>query len=606
MKTVFAFVLGTLFLSIACSTTPVVTTVPPTSETSVPKSEADLTFEALLTRYTEAVKRLDPFSAPYFNIEADLDKFGDYPAPSFYQRMRGLLERTQTELGRIPTKDLSEQNLITFKLLKEDLTRSLEGFLYPDEFYDFNQMSNRLHAFLDESNPALTSFPFDTVPHYEAFARKMTGLPTYVDAQIQVLKNAIRKKIVLPCELANATPNSYKEAIEAAPEHHPFLRPLKNFPNSFSESDRKRLTETYSKIVSEVIIPQYQRFEVFYRSEYIPACSRRVGFGIGALPQGKAWYQHAISATTGLKMTPAEIHRLGLKEVARIKSEMAEIQKKLGIVGSFREFLQKMTVDPKYQFQDSVTMLQTFRDTGSMIEAKIPQYFDLIPKTPYRMVESSNPEDAAARYMDPTDTLPYGRFVVNTKNLKSTPTFGTTTLSIHEAVPGHHFHLAIQYELKKELPEYRRKLFFSGAFAEGWALYAEFLGREMGLFEDPLQKLGHLSDEMLRAVRLVVDTGIHDLGWSQKRAREYMAAHLASDAKDILNEVNRYAAWPGQAVSYKVGQLKILELRRYAEKELGSKFDLKQFHRQVLGKGTLSLSVLDSQIKKWVQRSKLE
>lgn len=603
MKKIALFLLGSLALTIGCATAPE-TTSASLEAAPTPKSQGDLAFEDLLQKHTEAAKRIDPFIAPYFGIEADLDKFGDYPTPTFYRRVRSHLERTQLELDRTPTADLSEQNLITFKLLKEDVARSLESFLYPDEFYDFNQMSNRLHAFLDESNPTLTSFPFDTVAHYDAFARKMTALPGYVNAQIEVLKNGIRKKVVLPCELANATPNSYREAIEADLENHPFLRPVKNFPAAIPDADRVRLRETYSRIISEVIVPQYQKFEVFYRQEYIPACSRRQGFGIGSLPQGKPWYQHMISATTGLKITPEDLHRLGLNEVARIRREMIAIQKTLGITGSFREFLQKMTADTKYQFKDSATMLQAFRETGAMIEAEIPQYFDLIPRTPYRMVESSNPEDAAARYMEPTDALPYGRFVVNTRNLKSTPTFGTTTLSIHEAVPGHHFHLAIQFELKKELPEYRRKLFFSGAFAEGWALYAEYLGREMGLYEDPLQKLGHLSDEMLRAVRLVVDTGIHRFGWPQKRALQYMEENLAADAKDILNEVNRYAAWPGQAVSYKVGQLKILELRRYAERELGPKFDLKQFHRQVLGKGSLSLSVLDSQIQAWVQSRK--
>lgn len=590
---------GFVLVLLSCATAPKA----PVALQQVVASENDRTFDRVLSVYTESIKRIDAYNAAYFNIEENLDKFGDYPSPAYFERLRALLERTSLELEKISFEGLSENNQVTYQLLKGDLSLSLQDFLYPGEFYDFNQMSNRLLSFLDESNPQLTSFPFDTVAHYEAFLRKMAGLEAYVNWQIQLLRSAVKKKVILPCEIAKVVPGTFQEVIDAPMEKHPFLRPVQNFPPAFSKADKERLSGLYSKAIQDVVIPQYQKFDVFYRTEYIPSCGRRTGFGIGSLSQGKPWYQQSIKRATGLGLTPQMIHAMGLREVARIKSEMTQIQKTLGIPGNFSQFLKAVTTDERFFFKDSASMLQAFRDVQGTIEAKIPQYFSYIPKTPYRVVETSNPEDAAARYMDPTELQPFGRFVLNTKNLQSTPIFGVNTLSLHEAVPGHHFHLAIQFELKDQLPEYRRKLYFSNAFAEGWALYAEFLGREMGLLDDPLQKLGHLSDEMLRAVRLVVDTGIHNLGWSQLKARQYMAAHLASDPKDIQNEVNRYAVWPGQAVGYKVGQLKILELRKLAEKELGPRFEIKQFHQQVVGSGTVSLPVLEERVKKWIRSS---
>jgi uncharacterized protein (DUF885 family) len=225
----------------------------------------------------------------------------------------------------------------------------------------------------------------------------------------------------------------------------------------------------------------------------------------------------------------------------------------------------------------------------------------LVPKSDFKIVETSNPEDASGSYNQPTETAPFGRFIVNTKNLKAVPIYDVTTLMLHETVPGHHFQLALQYEMKDSLSEYQRKVYNSNAFAEGWALYAEYLGNEMGMFTDPDQRFGNLNDEMLRAVRLVVDTGIHSMGWSQQRAIAYMAHHLASDHKDIETEINRYSVWPGQALGYKVGQLKILELRHKAESVLGKNFDIKGFHKAIIGNGTVSLGVMETQVNDWIK-----
>lgn len=321
---------------------------------------------------------------------------------------------------------------------------------------------------------------------------------------------------------------------------------------------------------------------------------------MGGLPHGKEWYAFAIEATTNLALDPSVIHQTGLAEVARISGEMEKVRKELGFRGNLRSFQTSLTKDPRYFFTSAKDMFAAFTKVKEEVAKKLPAYFQLIPRADYKIVESSNPEDAAASYRDPTDNLPYGRFVVNTKNLHIVPVYEVTTLSLHESVPGHHFQLALQFEMKDRLSEYRRKMYFSGSFVEGWALYAEYLGNEMGMYTDPVQRVGHLNAEMLRAVRLVVDTGIHALGWSREKAFAYMKDHLATGDKDISNEVNRYSVWPGQALGYKLGQLKILELRRFAEKELGPRFDIKGFHAAVIGSGTVSLGVLESQVREWV------
>lgn len=275
----------------------------------------------------------------------------------------------------------------------------------------------------------------------------------------------------------------------------------------------------------------------------------------------------------------------------------------LGYRGSMKENLKRITSDPQSYFTNVKDMFAAYESLRAAVNREVEKSFSLIPKTDFKMVESENPEDAAGSYSDPTEVLPVGRFIVNSKNLKATPRWGVNTLFIHEAIPGHHFHLALQYEMKDTLSEYQRKMFYSNAFTEGWALYAERWGREAGLLKDPAQMVGSLSDEMPRAVRLVVDTGIHHYGWSREKVIRYMTANLPSDARDIQIETDRYSVWPGQALGYKLGQLKILELRDEAQKRLGAKFNLKDFHKVVLENGTVSLPVLESNVEAWLKIS---
>ncbi len=554
--------------------------------------------DAVISDYTEAAKRLDPYHASYFNVEEDLGKFGEYPSLELKAREKALIQSAIDRLAKINPDRLSEEERRTYELFKEDVTVSIKGYDFPSELLEFNQMSNRLHSYLDDTSQALTSFPFDSVKHYDDFLKRSEGFPAYVDRQIETFRRGMKEGVTLSCVVAAGAVNSYRAGLEARVTSHPFYRPILFMPKSFPKADRERLAKDYRKMVSERILPGFKKFHAFFTKEYTPRC--RKGFGIGSVPRGKEWYAQAIEESTDLRLDPKELHETGLREVARIEAEMEATKRKLNSKGSLKRFQAALKRDPKYTFKSSRELFAAFEKVKAEVARKIPEYFQFIPRSDYRIVSSSNPEDAAASYHNPTENVPYGKFVVNTANLNLVPTYRVKTLSIHEAVPGHHFQLALQFEMKDQLSEYRRKLFFSNAFAEGWALYSEYLGREMGMYEEPLQYFGHLEDEMLRAVRLVVDTGIHAFGWSREKAMGYMRDHLASSEKDISNEVNRYSVWPGQALSYKVGQLKILELRRLAEKELGPLFSIRGFHGAVIGNGTVSLGLLDRQVRDWI------
>lgn len=589
-------VLGLLLFFSSCATHPA-----GTSGATTPSSDSSK-LAAIIVEYTDASKHLDPFKAPYYNVEEDLGKFGDYPTPAYISRSKTIYQNALRELKPVRFDSLPVEDQRTYRIFKEDIEVSLKGFDFPSELLEFNQMDNRLLSYLDDSSEALTTFPFDSVAHYEAFVARGKEFPSYVDHQIDLFKRGLREGIVLNCPAARATVNTYQDGLEMNVEKNPFYRPITFMPKSFSTADRQRLDAEFHKMIQEDIIPGFQKFDRFFRTKYVPHC--RASFGIEKLPHGKTWYNYAILKTTNLALSPKEIHEKGLQEVSRITTELEKVKTQLGFDGSLKEFRDSLAKDPRYFFTSQKEMFDAFLKVKAEVSKKIPDYFNLIPSNDYKIVETSNPEDAAGSYHEPTDNVPYGRFVVNTKNLRSVPVYGVTTLSLHESIPGHHFQLALQYELKDKLSEYQRKLFYSNSFAEGWALYSEYLGNEMGMYKDPVQRLGNLNDEMLRAVRLVVDTGIHAYGWSRGKAVAYMKANLASDDGDISNEINRYSVWPGQALGYKLGQLKIIELRKLAESELGKHFDIKEFHRVVIGSGTVSLGILEAQVKEWIARTK--
>jgi uncharacterized protein (DUF885 family) len=376
-------------------------------------------------------------------------------------------------------------------------------------------------------------------------------------------------------------------------------------PESFPAAERERLTAAYRARIAQDVLPAYRRLRDFVRDEYLPRSRDTVGYA--ALPDGRAWYAFLVKASTTTDLSPDRIHEIGLEEVTRIRAEMEVVKKQVGFEGDLSAFFKWLREDPRFYYSDPEALLAGYRDLQKKVNALLPRLFDVFPKADYevRPVEAFRARSmSGAQYMAGTpDGRRPGVFYVNTYDLKAQPKYGMETLSLHEASPGHHFQISIAQEVTS-LPKFRR---FGGyvAFDEGWALYAESIGKELGVFTDPLQWYGRLSDELLRAMRLVVDTGIHAKGWSREQAIRYMMETSSMAESDVVAEVERYIAVPGQALGYKVGQLAITDLRREAERELGPRFDVKAFHRQVLVDGALPLDVLRTKLREWIAAEKV-
>lgn len=572
--------------------------------TQTPKASPnpeDQKLTAVIEKYSAAQKRIDAYDAPYFGVEENLDKFGDFLTLEQRERQHQLVKTAMSDLQTVDPSKLSSAQSTAYALFRGDIEKALEDFKFRLDYFSFNQMYNRLRSYIDDSSPDLTSFPFDSTVHYRAFLKRSEGFPAFVDRQIANLKEGAKAGYALNCTVAKSAIESYKSALEPVVEKNPFYRPVLKMPAAIEKKDQDELSAGFAVMVKDRILPAFQKFDRFYKNEYLKMC--RTTYGLSKVPQGAALYKNAIRDGTDLTLDPKEIHETGLREVARIRKEMLDAFKALGYKGSYKQSITAIKNDPKSYFNDVASMQAAYDAYRSKVTAEIPKAFSLQPKTDFKIVESENPEEASGSYRDPTDFVPYGRFIINTKNLKATPKWGIYTLFLHEAIPGHHFHMALQYEMK-ELSEYQRKMFYSNSFSEGWALYAERWGREAGLVSEPAHLIGSLADEMLRAVRLVVDTGIHSYGWSREKVMTYMAENLPSDKREIQIEADRYSVWPGQALGYKIGQLKILELREKAKHELGAKFDLKDFHRVVIGSGTVSLPVLESKVNAWIQAAK--
>ena len=423
-----------------------------------------------------------------------------------------------------------------------------------------------------------------------------------LDQTVDNMKQGIEKRVVQPKALMEKVLPQISNHIVKTAKESVFFQPIENMPENFSDEDKARLTKLYTKAIEKDIVPTYKKLHDFIANDYLNHA--RASFGLSELPNGVNWYNYTIKTQTTTDMTADEIHQFGLAEVARIRSEMQQVMTDVGFEGSLADWFNHVQTDEKFFYKDSEALLQGYRDLQEKVNKLVPSMFDIAPKADYevRAVEAFRAESASgASYMAGTpDGSRPGIFYVNTFNLKAQPKYGMETLSIHEAAPGHHFQLSIQQEIE-DMPSFRR---FGGnnAFVEGWALYAESIGKEMGMFTDPMQYYGRLNDEMLRAMRLVVDTGLHSKNWSRQRAITYMMDNSSLADTDVVSEVERYIAWPGQALGYKIGQKIISALRAEAEKTLGDKFDIKAFHREILIDGAVPMEVLKVKVREWISQ----
>ena len=446
--------------------------------------------------------------------------------------------------------------------------------------------------------------PFKTVQDYDNWFKRASKVPELL-AQMQVnMREGMKIGMVQPKVLMIKVLPQLDGIVSDKLEDSIFWLPIKNMPASFSAADKSRLTEQYRSLITGQINPSIKQLRTFVNDEYLPACRDTVG--MQGLPDGQAIYAYRAKASTTTDLTPKQLHEIGLSEVARIHGEIRKIMAETNFKGSLQDFFHFMDTDKQFEYKDEQALLDRFNALRVKIDKKIPEFFAVTPKAGFeiRPIEAFRAASSAGgEYQGPSEdgTRP-GIFYVNTYDLPTRKTWDSEDLYLHEAIPGHHFQIAIQQELTG-IPKFRR---FGGetAYAEGWGLYTETMGKELGVFTDPYMYFGGLQGELWRAIRLVVDTGLHDKGWTREQVIKYMRDNSAVSETDAIAEAERYMAIPGQALAYKVGQLKIRELRTHASNELGEKFDVREFHDQVLKDGSLPMSVLEAKIDRWIASKK--
>ncbi|RLV60412.1 DUF885 domain-containing protein [Parashewanella curva] len=569
------------------------------SAVSSKQQSAEKIYLDLVDNYFKDQLKLNPLMATFVGNNDYNDEFGSNLTEAYLKARHELNQGYLDKLKKIDRASLPTNLQFSYDLFGYDRNMELISETYPSRWLPMNQFYNTVITMV-QLGTGESAQPFKTVEDYQNWLSRLDGFIEWTQQAQERMNQGIESKVVLPRVLAEKIVPQLQAHIVANPEESIFFAPIKNIPDNFTDSQKAELTASYKKMIAEKLVPALASLKDYFKDTYIP--KTRAADGWWGLPNGKAWYQHLANQHTTTKMPVDEIHEIGLSEVARILSEMDKVREQVGFKGDLKAFFAHLSSDPKYFFTERQDLVDGYMGLKDSINKELPKYFNVMPEADYivKPVEAFREQSAAgASYQSPAvDGSRPGIFYINTYNLKAQPKWGMTTLSLHEAAPGHHFQIAIKQELKG-VPQFQR---FSGytAFEEGWALYAEYLGMEMGLFKDPYQYFGKLSDEMLRAMRLVVDTGLHAKGWSREQAIQYMKDNSPMAESDITAEVERYMAIPGQALSYKIGQLKIIELRERAEKALGNKFDIKAFHDQILTTGSLPMAVMEDKIDSWI------
>jgi uncharacterized protein (DUF885 family) len=583
------------------------TASPAATPAAEPASLEDAALLKLFADSDEASLKRNPINAIYRGDLRYADRLGDYVSDAYFAAERDAARADLAALKRINRAKLIHTNQIAYDVFRWQTELNLKGFdpallavttVQPiDHFSGFH---NNYPGFASGGGAA----PFRTVEDYENNLKRHRDYVIMIDRWIARFREGMKAGVVEPRLVVNNMIDQIDLQLGQGVEESTFYGPVKQFPETISVADQARLRAETAAAIRDGIIPAYQRFRTFLKTEYLPAA--RDSVGLVGLKGGNRLYAYLIESNTTLPLTADEVHRLGLSEVAWITAEMEKIKTAVGYKGSLADFFVYLREDPKFQPPSAAWIRDEYFRIGKRVDARIPEQFSLIPKSPLEIkaVEPYREKtEAAGSYQQGTpDGSRPGTFYYNSYDLKSRTTPGMETLYLHEAVPGHHFQISLAQE-NTQLPAFMR---FGGntAFVEGWALYAETLWKELGMETDPYQRFGGLSDEMLRAMRLVVDTGIHAKGWSRDQAIDYMLSHSNMGRTDATAEVERYIAIPGQALAYKIGALTILRLKARAQAELGAKFDPRAFHAQVLDTGALPMSVLEAKIDAWIKATK--
>ena len=593
--------LVTLLALTACGNSQHATT--PTNAAASSTMHSGNEVERMVDEYFERYLQLNPVLATAIGDPRYNDRF---PNDIGVQWLADSLALEREFLERANALDISNVDAatrLTYDTFRYGRRLAIDGYVFRGELLPVDQFSST-PTFFAQLGSGESIQPFATVKDYENFLRRVDGFVVWVDQAIANMKTGIDSGIVQPRIIVERSLPQLESLIVDDPIKSLFYKPVERFPETIATSDRKRLGEAYLKAIRDKLTPTYKRLYDFLKTSYLPAA--RTTDGLSALPQGAAWYAYLVRSSTTTSMTPDQIHDLGLKEVARIRAEMEKVKTQMGFDGDLKAFVASLRTDPKFYYTKPEELIEGYLALKARVAAQLPKLFNIQPKADFeiRPVEAFRERSAATGSYQPgtPDGKRPGIFYANTYDLSSRPKYMMETIFLHEALPGHHMQIALQYELPN-LPRFRR--FGSDtAYVEGWGLYAESLGRELGEYSDPYQYFGALTAESWRAARLVVDTGLHSKGWSRERAMDYLRDNTAIGASDVTAEVERYMAIPGQALAYKIGQLKIRELRARAEQKLGSKFDVREFHTQLLKDGSMPLAVLDAKIDRWITSQK--
>jgi uncharacterized protein (DUF885 family) len=498
-------------------------------------------------------------------------------------------------LGEINRNELSPSDRLNYDLFVKDYENEIEEHRYHWHLIPLNQLGG-----VQTANELSDALRFDRLKDYDDWLARLRALPAYVEQTTALMREGMRQRIMLPKIVMERIPNQIDHQIVGDAKESPFYKPFIHFAGSIDEADRSRLASAAENVIKSDVVPAFRRFKEFFVKEYLPTSPDRVG--IWQLPEGEKMYRFAVCLHTTTNMTPEEIHEIGLSEVRRIRGEMQSIIDTLGYKGSLGEFAEFLRSNPQFYYKTPEELLAAYRALTRRIDPLLVKIFQTLPRMPYGVEpipQNSAPDSTTAYYRSPAaDGSRAGSYFVNLHKPETRPKYEMMALSLHEAVPGHHLQIALAME-QEELPNFRRHGGYT-AFVEGWGLYAESLGEEMGLYDDPYSKFGQLTYEMWRAVRLIVDTGLHYKRWDRQQAIDFLQQSTARQELDVVNEIDRYIAMPGQALAYKIGQLKISAIRSKAEKTLASKFDIRAFHDELLKDGALPLDLLEAKMDAWM------
>jgi uncharacterized protein (DUF885 family) len=523
-------------------------------------------------------------------------------APAHVARQRRFHESVLARLRGIPKESLDANARLTYDLLEYDATDRLSTLIVPWHLMPVGHVDS-MPVKLSQWAGGDAAQPMKTVANYDHFLARLKKLPAWIDQAIVNMREGIARGVTLPRQLVERTLPQYDTILPANVDESPYLAAMKKFPESIAPAQRKRIAAEYRAVVTRSVIPSVEKLRTFLRETYLPAARTTAGFG--GMPGGAQWYRAQLKSFTTTSMTPAQVHELGLREVERIRGEMDKLKAKFNFEGDLDAFIQTTYTRPEFTpFKTEEEVIAEYRRINDRVKPQLPRLFERAPKAALEIkaIEPVRRETASDNYVPPaSDGSRPGVFYAVVNDPAKYRRTTMTSLFLHEGQPGHHYQIGLQREM--DLSKYRQATWYD-AYGEGWALYAESLGGELGVYDDPVALLGRLFMELHRALRLVVDTGLHDKGWSHAQTIAYLRSKEGSTEDSARNATERYMAWAGQACAYKVGELKILQLRERARSALGGKFDIRQFHTQLLGNGCLPLAMLETKIDKWIAASR--